>query len=105
MNSLYNKQRVMAGVESTHHHSNQNAHRRCTVARTIVTLMVVFLSSFVMGQDTKHAPTAEQCKADRAVWETPSRADVNALPIHTLLERADYLYDCENVLLDARDID
>jgi hypothetical protein len=63
------------------------------------TLILVLLTTIgAMGQDIHHAPTAEQCKADEAVWNAESKADIAALPVNTLLQRSNYLSACYKVL-------
>lgn len=76
--------------------------------RNVVVVLILgwLLATTAMHcQTITHAPTPEQCRADVAVWKTQIKADIVALPVRTLLERANYLSDCSNVLLDAQDRD
>ncbi len=76
------------------------------MARNIVTtLLVIFFASIAWGQEIHHAPTAEQCKADIAVWRAESREAIVALPVHSLVDRANFLFDCKNVLQEIHDPD
>ncbi len=64
-------------------------------------LLIVLLfasTTFAMGQGIQHAPTAEQCRADIALWKAESKEGIIALPVGTLIERANYLFDCGQVL-------
>jgi len=67
--------------------------------------LLLTVTSVAWGQDIKHAPTAEQCKADMAVWKPQSKADTISLPVRTLLQRSIELYDCNRVLGDVQDRD
>jgi len=63
--------------------------------------LLVILAIFTMGaaaQDIQHAPTAAQCQADIAVWKTQNKAHIEALPVNTLVGRANELSDCSKVL-------
>ena len=73
----------------------------------LVLCVCVFATTFAMGQDVKHAPTAEQCRADIAVWkaETNSPTTINAIPFTTLAMRTEEMSDCSHVLLDVHDHD
>ena len=67
-------------------------------------LILVLTTVAAWGQEgVHHAPTAEQCKTDLAVWRAESKADVVALPINTLLQRSAYLAECYTVLQDGND--
>jgi hypothetical protein len=67
---------------------------------TILALILLAATSTAFTQNIDHAPTADQCRADIAVWTAQSRADIVSLPVRTLLQRADYLSSCKNVLSD-----
>jgi hypothetical protein len=73
--------------------------------KTLLLIAVTLLTSLAWSQDIHHAPTAEQCHADIAVWKAEKKADIEALPINTLLDRANYLADCGKVLFDVKDRD
>jgi hypothetical protein len=68
-------------------------------------LCVLCFATVATGQDIHHAPTAEQCRADIAVWKGETKATIMSLPVKTLLQRSPYLHDCNNVLLDVKDFD
>jgi hypothetical protein len=57
------------------------------------------------GQDMRHAPTADQCRADIAVWKARSRANITSLSFKTLFQRSNYLSECSQVFRDAQDRD
>jgi len=67
--------------------------------------LLLTMASVAWGQDIQHAPTAEQCKADMAVWKGQSKEGIESLPINTLLLRADEMTDCNRVLRDVQDRD
>ena len=79
------------------------------IRRYIPTVLMVLMSfsTLALGQDDgiNHAPTAEQCKADIAVWKAESNSTIVALPINMLLKRSDYLSDCYKVLSDANEVE
>lgn len=65
----------------------------------------ILFTTLCHAQDMQHAPTAEQCRADIAVWKQASKADQLEIPVETLLTRANYLFTCHTVLRDAKDYD
>ena len=65
-----------------------------------VAILVYLLMGFTFlahGQEIQHAPTAEQCSADIAVWKAQSKVDIIALPVGTLLLRSHELHECRTV--------
>ena len=56
-------------------------------------------------QTMQHAPTAEQCRADIAVWKAQSEEQIIQLPFYTLNARVDELSECDIVLRDVKDLD
>lgn len=66
--------------------------------RTIL-ILVLLTTVAAMGQEINHAPTAEQCKADVAVWKEEKREAIVALPFDTE-QRVIYIQKCEKVLFD-----
>ncbi len=70
-----------------------------------ITVLFVAVSGHLFGQGITHATTAEQCKADIAIWKTASKQDVIALPIKLLLLRSNELGECTDVLSAAGDED
>lgn len=75
-------------------------HQR-NLAYTAMKNLLVILGMLLMGaaaQDIQHAPTTAQCQADIAVWKTQNRAYIEALPVNTLVGRANELSDCSKVL-------
>jgi hypothetical protein len=74
------------------------------VARLLMVLCV-FATTIAMGQEIHHAPTAEQCHADIAVWKAQNKETIMKLPVQTLLQRSHYLHDCFDVLRDVKDLD
>jgi hypothetical protein len=73
----------------------------------LVLCVCVFATTIAMGKDIHHAPTADQCRADIAVWkaETTSPTTINALPFTTLAIRTEEMGDCGHVLIDLHDHD
>lgn len=67
---------------------------------TILALILLAATSAAFTQTIEHAPTAEQCRADIALWKAQLRAEIISLSVRTLLQRADYLSSCKNVLSD-----
>ena len=68
--------------------------------RTIL-ILALLTSLAALGQETHHAPTAEQCKADATVWFnqhliTPTVDD--ALSFRELSARESEMADCLDVL-------
>jgi len=78
-------------------------------------LVIVSLASVSRSQD--HAPTAEQCRADQALWGavhaeteyydaetrhvqdgTPNRTDIAALNVSHLKQRMNEMYQCSDVV-------
>ena len=62
-------------------------------------VILAILSMSAVAQDIQHAPTAAQCQADIAVWKTQDKAYIEALPVNTLVNRANELSDCSKVLV------
>lgn len=73
--------------------------------KTALLFLLLTVTSVAWGQEIQHAPTAEQCRADIAVWKAESKADITSLSVKTLLHRSNYLSDCKQVLRDAQDRD
>lgn len=61
-------------------------------------VLVLFVLGFViplaLGQDIQHAPTADQCRADIAVWTAETREIISSIPIDRLLKRNTELKEC-----------
>jgi hypothetical protein len=72
---------------------------------SLMLFVLGFATTFVMGQDIHHAPTAEQCRADIAVWKGEKKTTIIALPVQTLFQRSHYLSECFGVLRDVKDLD
>ena len=72
--------------------------------KQIILILILLTPAALLGQDeTHHAPTPKQCKADLVAWRAESKADVVALTINTLLQRSAYLAACYIVLQDGND--
>lgn len=72
---------------------------------TMLALILLAATSAAFSQTIEHAPTAEQCRADMAVWKAAAKssADLSVLPVQTLMERSQYLTNCNRVLSDVKD--
>jgi hypothetical protein len=61
-------------------------------------VILAILTMDAAAQDIQHAPTAAQCQADIGVWKAQNKAYIEALPVNSLVGRANELSDCSRVL-------
>lgn len=64
---------------------------------------LVMVAMLMMGgapQDIHHAPTADQCRADLAVWYGQSKAIIETIPAHDLDGRRLEMVECSDLFTD-----
>jgi hypothetical protein len=65
--------------------------------RKTVLAVAVLIVAPAFAQEIQHAPTAEVCRADDAVWSDRFDSDKTALSYGELAKRKDEMLDCANV--------
>lgn len=73
--------------------------------KTSLLFLLFTVTSIAWGQDIRRPPTANQCRADIAVWKARSKANITALSFKTLFQRSNYLSECSRVFRDTQDRD
>jgi hypothetical protein len=61
--------------------------------------LILILTALLQPQETKHAPTVEQCRADGKLWlsQFESSEDESRIDVPTLSSRLKVMIDCKSV--------